>query len=298
MTIELGNAAGTCKTLEDVRRLARSAVDVITLGSITVEYREGNPGTNHYQDEVGTSINSLGLPNLGSQQYYCNHLSAMREFAEKEGKQLSVSLAILQESDLEALTRLLSQNLIKIIELNAGCPNVWSGSKQKRILSFDPIALDTTIGLLVRLAPFAKEIRVKLSPYSDPGLLAEVASMLQCHPVTLVTSNTFANAFMFQDSSFVPAIPFGKHLGGMAGMGMKPIVLGQVVQFRELLPQHKIIAVGEVNSGRDMFEYERVGANGVQIGTAYYFSENPRIFSDVLSQYVDFLDRQSSNEEE
>lgn len=290
MAIELGNAAGTCKTIADVEKLARSAVNVITLGSITVEPREGNLGTNHYQDEAGTSINSLGLPNPGTQYYY-DHLSTMRELAEEEGKQLSVSLAVLQESDLEVLTKLLSQSLIKIIELNTGCPNVWSGNKQKRILSFDPIALDTTIGLLVRLAPFAEEIRVKLSPYSDPGLLAEVASILRQHPITLVTSNTFANAFMFQDSSFIPAIPFGKHLGGMAGMGMKPIVLGQVVQFRELLPQHRIIAVGEVNSGRDMFECERVGANGVQIGTAYYFSENPRIFSDVLSQYADFLDR-------
>ncbi|ORT94849.1 dihydroorotate dehydrogenase, partial [Frankia casuarinae] len=38
------NAAGTCKTAEDVETFARSAVSMIVVGSITREPRSGNSG--------------------------------------------------------------------------------------------------------------------------------------------------------------------------------------------------------------------------------------------------------------
>lgn len=283
MTMKLGNAAGTCKTMRDFSRLSQSATDIITVGSITVERREGNPGTNHYQDSLGTSINSLGLPN---KDYYDRYLSEMVMIATGQEKKLSVSMAILAEPDLQILSALCAHHKVPIRELNAGCPNVWHGGKQKRILSFDPEALNRTMSVFVALNQDAEELRVKLSPYSDPVLLAEIASVLAQHRITLVTSNTFPNAFMFMDDSFVPAIPFGKHLGGCAGIGMKPLVLGQIIQFRELLPQHRIVAAGGISTGRDLCEYERAGANEGQVGTAYYFSENPRLFSDILKEYA------------
>lgn len=131
-----------------------------------------------------------------------------------------------------------------------------------------------------------KEVRVKLSPYSDPVLLAEVADALEDKEVTIVTCNTFANAWMFREEDNRPAIEFGKHLGGYGGVGMKPIALGQVAQFREHLPNHHIIGVSGIETGRDMWDYLQVGANEIQVGSAYYFTENPRIFSDILTEYA------------
>jgi dihydroorotate dehydrogenase len=35
-----------------------------------------------------------------------------------------------------------------------------------------------------------------------------------------------------------------------------------------------------------MWDYLQVGANEIQVGSAYYFTENPRIFSDILTEYA------------
>jgi len=257
----IGNAAGTCKTERHFELLLQSAADVITIGPITLHPREYNPGNNEYQNNTGGSINSHGLPSEGK-TYYRKHLPEFLRMAEDFGKLVSVSLPPIdkvegsERDDIEIVTAMCLDAGVRIIEMNAGCGNVWKGSKQKRILSFQPEALehmiDKLLGIIRRAAVHA-ELRVKLSPYSDPVLLAEIASMLFTRNVAVVTSNTFANAYMFrEDIDHRPAIEFGKHLGGYGGKGMKPIALGQVAQFREYLPDHKIIGASGIENGRDM----------------------------------------------
>ena len=74
--IRLMNAAGWIKTPEAVQEMARSAVTDITIGSFTIEPREGNPGNNFWYDPAsGTSLNSMGLPNQGL-PYLEQHLPA------------------------------------------------------------------------------------------------------------------------------------------------------------------------------------------------------------------------------
>lgn len=287
-TILIGNAAGTCKTLEHVSRLARSAVDIITVGSITVKPRPGHPGDNHYRDEHGRSINSLGLPNPGL-EYYRKHLPEMIEMTGSADKRLSVSIAPIDEGDFEVLAGSCLAAGVPIIEINGGCPNVWKEGVQKRISSFDPKGLRRSLDTLVSMgwnSMTGPEVRFKLSPYSDPVLLGEVADTLRCYKVTLVASNTFPNAWMFREKNARPAIEFGKHLGGYAGSGMKGIALGQVAQFRELLPEHRIVGVGSIETGVDMWHFQLVGADEVQIGSAYYFTEDLHIYSNILTEYV------------
>lgn len=298
----IGNAAGTCKTERHFELLLQSAADIITIGPITLHPREYNPGNNEYQNNIGGSINSHGLPSEGK-IHYRKHLPEFLRMAEDFGKLVSVSLPPIdkvegsERDDIEIVTAMCLDAGVRIIEMNAGCGNVWKGSKQKRILSFQPEALehmiDKLLGIIRRAAVHA-ELRVKLSPYSDPVLLAEIASMLFTRNVAVVTSNTFANAYMFrEDIDHRPAIEFGKHLGGYGGKGMKPIALGQVAQFREYLPDHKIIGVSGIENGRDMWEFDQVGADEMQIGSAWYFTEDPRIFGDTLSQYIDIREQQS-----
>lgn len=82
--------------------------------------------------------------------------------------------------------------------------------------------------------------------------------------------------------------------GGMAGSALKPIGLGQVRQWRNLLPERiAVIGVGGVTRGRDILDYLRAGATTVQIATAFLDRGLP-VFCDLVSEFVDELDRQIS----
>ncbi len=297
----IGNAAGVCKSIDLVDQLARSGLNEITLGSITVEQRPVNsPGTVHFRTENGASINALGMPNLGIAAY-TDLLQQMVEIAHTAHKLLAISIAPLQADDLERLLSLCVKAGVDIIELNGGCPNVWDEGQQKRILSFDIKYLSHSLQTMLErksVDGWSGELRVKLSPYSDPGLLAEVAKMIgsmgsKKYRVTVVTCNTFPNALMFDDTETISrALTFGDGYGGYSGQGYLPIALGQVQQFRKHLGDyHKIIGVGGISSGRAVIEHVLAGANGVQIGAALYYANNPAKGADnILQEIAEFVE--------
>src|SRR3989344_3127833 len=110
------NAAGTCKLLEDVQRLSRSATSAIMVGSITKEERTGNEGDVYWADSIH-SINSLGLPNRGA-AYYAAHLPSMVRVAHDEGKPLFVSVAGFSPEEYAHLTEVALKGGADLVELN------------------------------------------------------------------------------------------------------------------------------------------------------------------------------------
>lgn len=276
------NAAGTCKTLEDVEKFARSAVSGIVLGSITVEGRLGNEGNVFWPGSV-YSLNSLGMPNRGL-EWYKEQLPAMVAAAHEAGKPLIVSVAGFNVKEYAKLAYEVSLLGVDHVELNLGCPNVWDDGRQKRIASFDAAFIGE---LLAEVNRWIGAVGVKLSPYSDPALLEEVAKVLASHDVSYVAaSNTFPNAIVLNEDG-KSVIDVG--LAGMSGVAMKPVGLGQVKQLRQLLPDSvQLVGVGGITKGRDVWDYLQVGASAVQAATVYWNSnENPGVFGDILSDYVD-----------
>lgn len=293
----IGNAAGTCKTERHFELLLQSATQIITWGPITINERPYNPGDNQYQDSRGRTANSHGLPNPGLKAAK-KILPELITRTHAAGKLFAVTLPPIEKDpengreDIEIVAEACVEANVDIIEICCSCGNVWRAGQQKRILCFQPEALEYSVDAILRITrgSVVQETRFKLSPYSDPGLLAEIASIFSPKPdAAIVTSNTFANAFMFREENGLPAIEFGKHLGGMGGSGLKPIALGQVRQFREALPNHRIIGVGGIENGRDLVDFTKVEADEMQIGSAWYFSEDPRIYGDAISQYVDLM---------
>jgi dihydroorotate dehydrogenase (fumarate) len=279
----LMNAAGTCKSLEDVRKFARSAVSAITVGSITLEPREVNHGNVYFQAQ-GFSLSSLGMPNLGK-QYYMEHLPEMVEIALDASKPLVVSIAGFRPDEYGQLADIADAGGADIIEVNLGCPNVWADGRQKPIPSFDPSAIQEIINNVNGLED--RTIGVKLSPYSDPGKLAEVAAILNELPVGYVVScNAFPNALLL-DSEHKPVIDVG--LAGLTGAAMLPIGLGQVAQLREVLDSHiQIVGVGGISSREHISAYLSVGAVAVQASTVFWNTPlhcNPIAYSEILMYY-------------
>lgn len=284
------NAAGTCKTLADVERLAQTASAAIVVGSITVEPREGNSG-NVYHCEESFSVNALGLPNPGL-PYYETHLPRMVRVAHDSGKPLIVSVAGFSPKEYCALAMRAYAAEADLVELNLGCPNVWHDGRQKRIASFD-MELVASIAELARacLGDGAR-FTIKLSPFSDPAGLSEVASCPAFQGRTdhrcdgVVCCNTFPNACAVDDAG-APRISTVGGLAGFAGRAYKPIAIGQVRQLRAHLPADMpIIGVGGIWTGADVRDFLVAGASAVQIGTAY-LERGPQIFGTILAQLLD-----------
>lgn len=281
----LMNAAGTCKSLEDVKKLARSSTAAIMVGSGTVEERGGNEGEVYWYEPM-FSLNAWGLPNPGAVKYR-KMLPEMVDVAHSAGKPLFMSVAGFSPAEYADLAEMVLEGGVDFVELNLGCPNVWHDGEQKRIVSFDTELDAEVLHCVEQKVGFDAKVGVKLSPFSDPFVLGRVAAVLSSSRLVKVvtSSNTFPNAFAFNGTR--PAITFGEGLAGFAGPAMKSIALGQVRQLRNLLPERiQIIGVGGITKGVDIREYQDSGVVATQVATAY-FQRGEKVFSDLLTQYVE-----------
>lgn len=284
----LMNAAGTCKMIEDVERLSRSATAAIMVGSITMEPRTGNSGDVYWAGPM-FSLNSLGLPNRGA-EYYSKAPPEMVRIAHDSGKPLLVSVAGFAPSEYAELASLAVWGGADLVELNLGCPNVWHDGAQKRIACFDAELVDQIQERVLERVGSDAKIAVKISPFSDPFALAEVARVIgESKMVKVVTTvNTFPNTFSFNGEK--PRITPGGGLAGFAGPAMKPIGLGQVRQLRGLLPNSiEIIGAGGITQGGDIREYRQSGAVAVQVATAY-LERHEQVFSTLLGELLEIVD--------
>lgn len=281
----LMNAAGTCRLLEEVKELSRSASAAVMVGSITVEPRTGNTGDVYWAGPM-FSLNSLGLPNRGA-PYYREAIPKMVAVAHGEGKPLFVSVAGFSREEYAGLAELAFDGGADLVELNLGCPNVWQGSAQKRIACFDPALVAEILHRVEKRVGVDAKVSIKISPVSDPFVLAGLARVIGASKVVKVVTavNTFPNAFSYNGAK--PRITPGGGLAGFAGPAMKPIGLGQVRQLREFLPERiQIIGVGGITHGKDIQEYQESGAVAVQVATTY-LERHEQVFGSLLGELLE-----------
>lgn len=253
------NAAGTCKTLEEVVDLCRVAdINAIVVGSITWESRDGVRGGNWWPEK---GLNNLGLPNRG-RGYYIWALPEMAKLAHAAGKKLGVSVVGFSPKEWADLAYLVEDSGADFIELNFSCPNT-----NERMLSFAPGAATYVLSKVkVNI-----KTGVKLTPYPDPYFLATMSHVVMSSNIEFVTtSNSFPNS--------------GLNGAGLGGFALQQIALGQVRQFRELLPQvFQVWGVGGISSGQDLRDMREAGASAIQIGSAF-LREGPGVFARVLAE--------------
>lgn len=256
----LMNAAGTVKLQEQALRLAQAPVAALVMGSYTPEPRTGNTGETYYAGSYFT-LNRLGMPNPGIA--YLDDAAPVVKAA-LGARPLIVSVAGFCLDDYLALIASVPE-CVDHIEVNLGCPNVAG----KRIGSFDTALIADVLDHSER------RVGLKLSPYSDPGLLVEVAAIVAGRAAFLTLSNTFPNGWR-------PGA-LSEAYGGVSGAAMRPIVLGQVRQFCTLLPDMPIIAAGGFRYGSDWPEYSAAGARAVQVASRYLDAdEMPDVFVTML----------------
>ncbi len=255
-------ACSVAKSLDDVRSLCSTGVGVVLVGSITKEPRDGNPEPRWFVGD-GYALNSFGMPNEGLVAYR-KLLPKMRSIVHDADKKMALSVAGFSTTEYEQLAKLADESGVDLLELNFGCPNVSLDGKQKPIVSFD---LDSMREIIESVKAVTNiPLMIKVSPYSNPSELKDVAILLSDLEVSaVVTSNTFANGYMLNELS-KPVI--ASEYAGVSGAALLPIALGQVRQFKKSLPESvKIIGVGGIESSMTADLYFQSGASMVQAAT-------------------------------
>jgi len=268
--------AGVCKTLATTREWLKLAP--VVSGSYTKNRREGNPGRVVYPDsleklcELRYGLNSYGLPNIGFQEA-AKQLSQI----DKRDQPLVVSVAGFSVAEYVEGVRVFSANKnTDAIELNFGCPNTQDEDCQD-IISFNPTAVGDILTRLVEGGLTKKPIWLKFSPYSNPTELQRTAELVNCFGERLrcavVTCNAFPNAYGGPGK-----ISPNMGLSGLSGHHLRPIALGQVLQFRHYLKSTiDVIGVGGITTGNDIIDFMEAGAAAVQLNSLAYWA-GPKFF--------------------
>lgn len=255
-------ACSVAKSIDDVKALADTRVGVVLVGSITVAPRSGNPEPRWHAGE-GFALNSFGMPNEGM-EFYRIHLPEMIAIVHAAAKKFALSIAGFSTAEYVSLAQLADEAGVDLLELNFGCPNVNIDGKQKSIVSFDTESLDEIIQAVSEVTK--TPLMVKVSPYSNPAELARVAETINGSKkvAAVVTTNTFPNGYLTENAEPILANTFG----GVSGAAMKPISLGQVRQFRNVLDDNiAVVGVGGIESSEDAQQYFDAGAEIVQCAT-------------------------------
>ena len=279
------NASGPLdSTLEELKDIADSKSSAIIMKSCTIEPREGNPEPRYVRLPLG-SIQSMGLPNLGYQEYV--------DFSpqlKKYKKPIVASVAGLSIEDYEKMVNAFQDSEVDLIEVNLSCPNL-EGKPQ---LAYD---LKQTEEVLRRVSSSGKKpIGLKFPPFHDLVHHRQMAYLIEKYKIGFITCiNSVGNTLVIDPETEMPVIKPKKGFGGLCGDYIKPIALANVRAFYEVLGDKiSIFGVGGVKTGTDAFEFLLAGADAVQVATAFE-KEGSGCFSRMTSELEEILQRKGYN---
>lgn len=124
---------------------------------------------------------------------------------------------------------------------------------------------------------------VKLPPYLEIDHFKIVSNILKKYPIDFITTiNSIGNGLVIDSEKEEAVIKPKEGLGGLGGSIIKPTGLSNVFNFAKHLLNSdiKIIGVGGIENGTDIFEYFLAGASAVQVGTHFY-KKGIMCFSDL-----------------
>ncbi|MBI2051481.1 dihydroorotate oxidase [Candidatus Roizmanbacteria bacterium] len=275
------NASGPKdETLPLLERIAKSKASAITMKSCTLEPRVGNPEPRYVDLPGKSSINSMGLPNLGYKEY----IKFAKTLKKKYKKPVIASICGMSLQDNVTMFQAFNNSAADIIEFNPGSPNTIG----KPIVGYDIGEMDRSLAKLTKICK--KPLGVKLPPYFDFVHFEGMAKVLQKYPVEYVSCiNAIGNALVIDPKKEQPVIKPKGGFGGLGGRFIKYTALANVRKFYELVGNRiKIVGVGGIFTGVDVFEFILAGATAVQLGTVY-MQEGPKCFARIQMELVSYM---------
>lgn len=256
----VGNAPGPLKDQKSWLEVAKTGTPFVWAGSFCREERPGNAGNVFWAEEAPwMALNSLGLPCKAPGEY----LEPLDQI-EATGKHVVVDVAGLQEEDFPWLAKHFWKGG-RTLCLNITCPNLIG----KRVFAYNLEETRRAIASTRDVVPEANLV-VTLNPHPDPAYHEALARIFSDERVDAIRlCNTWPNAIVRDQGTLKPVIDPNGGLAGLSGEVLRPIVSGQIVQYRKLLPDIGIVASGGVSRGWHVVHYIADGADCTLSATEY-----------------------------
>lgn len=282
------NASGvwgtTIQEMTELLRLSPAVCGALVMKSCTKNPRSGNVFPRVFVDAANSLI-SVGLANNGWDYYFeaATQLDDQRPIFISEGGMASLGDELAEF--IEKANRLDRQNVL--FEFNFSCPNI-RGHPQA---GYDFHQFQERIEFIRRR--IQKPWGVKLPPYHDVAQMQIIAERflipaIEDHLAFVTCCNSMGGGLVIDRVLGETRIAPNSGVGGIGGAPLKPVALGNVWTFYNLLPRSvKIIGCGGVTSGRDVMDFLLAGASAVEVGTAIY--EDVRVLEEIVKTVVSEL---------
>ena len=262
--------AGCAKHPDAARDVLASPSAALLVGSITKEPYGMEKGDVLWCDGA-RSVTGFGYPNPGMDRWEAD-LPTLAAAAGTAGKPLIVNVAGANVGEYITLAERAFAAGANVVELNLAWPALLSAGRLMHAFSDDPEAVvDLLRAAAAQLTGEGKDLWLKFSPM-QPTVLEAMASAISGTPEARVTAVVCSGPYprtLFLEpdgSSVVGSNAFGQ----MSGEFLRPIALGQVRQFRNLLPETvSVVGVGGVSIRAHVDQYLDMGASAVGLTTAY-----------------------------
>ncbi|MCI8628520.1 MAG: dihydroorotate dehydrogenase [Firmicutes bacterium] len=262
-------------------------VDLNKLGAVTVKGVSNVPwkgnNTPRIAETYGGMLNSVGLQNMGVDNFIENDIPFLRQYHTK----IIVNVCGHTIEEYCQTVEKLSNADVDLLELNISCPNVTEGG----------ITFGTDIKMVQKVVSevkrYAKQpLIVKLTPnVTDITEIAKAAVYGGADALSLI--NTLQG--MKIDIHKKKAVLANK-IGGFSGPAVKPVAVRMVYQVAKAV-NVPIIGMGGICNGEDAIEFIMAGATAVAIGTANFSNPMATIETiEGIQQYMEQYNIKDINE--
>ncbi|MCD4657358.1 MAG: dihydroorotate dehydrogenase [Planctomycetes bacterium] len=272
--------AGYGKEMRDITGFRLSDLGAFVCKSVSYDPISGNPPPRLAETTAGL-INSIGLQNDGIEYFLEHEKPILQEISSETKVIVSIFGSKIDEFFIIA-EKLADESWISAIEVNVSCPNHEQGG----------LAFGVDDASLIRVVKGTKKIlknktmAVKLTPNcEDITHFGQIA--VDFGADILVVANTFLGMSVDWRTGLTGV---KRGFGGLSGPAVKPMIMHKVHQVRQKMPTVPIIASGGASNADDVLEYLVVGADAVQIGTA--FLRNPKVFREICDDLNKRLEEQ------
>ena len=262
----MGLGAGIDKDGFLTPRIVRTGIGFITIGSVTLKPRPGNPKPRIVKyPRLRAMVNAMGLSSRGFADFLSrlpSILSDVRDF----NTYVIISLAGFSISEFIYMLSKLRSYDIDAVELNISSPT-YRGSW---------ISDRDYLNELLRLAEsFSSTLFIKLPLGVDVDFYRWITSIANKRGFGL----TIANTLPVRESK----ISVG--YGGLSGYPIYPITRSLIVKIRKWGFRNPIIGLGGIFHGWQVIDLMESGANMIGVVTAFAY-EGPFIFNRLFKELL------------
>jgi dihydroorotate dehydrogenase (NAD+) catalytic subunit len=276
---------GFAEDFEKIERFKNEDIGAVTLKSISMQPRAGNPPPRIVETPAGI-INSVGLANPGIKEFKNRYIKEIK----KAGTVFIANIVGFTVKEYGDIAREFDDiDGIDALEVNISCPNVKKGGiafgtdPKQSFKVIEAVRKNTKKLIISKLTPNVTDIVDTLKACIDAG--TDMVSLI----------NT-VNAMAIDIDTRRPVLVNNK--GGLSGPAIKPIAVYLVNRAFNYIKEHKlaipIIGMGGVMTYEDALEFIIAGANAVSIGTGSFY--DPFIYKKINKDLSDYLRKNKIND--